>query len=217
MRSGGVGDLSPEFKEFIGNAKAKGRKLVVMGFSSMPVPREKILEIASMMCSECVSKPCVIALVGRRPPGEPPLDPEIQEKSQRLKAEGSLLEAAGAPFGKLFPEMDTIIVHGGLGTTAEAMRAGVPVMITGVLLMDQRFWGLRTYQMGIGPEPAHIKFFSKDCVKNLDKALEPGSEWAKVAKDLPPKITGRTEDGVADNIDAVERLLKEWVSPFGLK
>lgn len=58
-------------------------------------------------------------------------------------------------------EMDCIIVHGGLGTTAEAMRAGVPVMITGVLLMDQRFWGLRTYQMGIGPEPVHIKAFSK--------------------------------------------------------
>lgn len=113
--------------------------------------------------------------------------------------------------------MDTIIVHGGLGTTAEAMRAGVPVMITGVLLMDQRFWGLRTHQMGIGPEPVHIKSFHKECVKNLDKALDPNSEWAKVAKELPPKITGRTEDGVSDNIEAVERLLKGWVSPFGLK
>lgn len=103
MRSGGVGDLTPEFKEFIGNAKAKGRKLVVMGFSSMPVPRDKILEIASLMCTDAQCKPCVIALVGRRPPGEPPLPLEIKEKSDQLKAEGSLLEAAGAPFGKLFP------------------------------------------------------------------------------------------------------------------
>eukprot|EP01127_Copromyxa_protea_P014440 TRINITY_DN4019_c0_g1_i2.p1 TRINITY_DN4019_c0_g1~~TRINITY_DN4019_c0_g1_i2.p1 ORF type:complete len:1029 (+),score=204.55 TRINITY_DN4019_c0_g1_i2:415-3087(+) len=215
LRSGGVGDLTPEFKQFIGNAKEKGRKLVVMGFSSMPVPRDKILEIACSMCSESQCKPCVIALVGRRPPGEPPLSPELQQRTQALKDEGSLLEAAGAPFGKLFPEMDTIIVHGGLGTTAEAMRAGVPVMITGVLLMDQRFWGLRTYQMGIGPEPVHIKAFQKDVVKNLDKALAPGSEWAKVAKELPPKISGKTEDGVQDNIDAVEKLLNEWVSPFG--
>jgi hypothetical protein len=51
-------------------------------------------------------------------------------------------------------------------------------------------------------------------VKNLDFALAPDSEWAKVARELPPKITGKTEDGVEDNIDAVERLLKEWVSPF---
>jgi hypothetical protein len=105
LRSGGVGDLNAEFKEFIGNAKAKGRKLIVMGFSSMPVPRDKILEIASTMCMESACKPCVIALVGRRPPGEPPLPPEVKEKSDMLKAEGSLLEAAGAPFGKLFPGM----------------------------------------------------------------------------------------------------------------
>jgi hypothetical protein len=40
-------------------------------------------------------------------------------------------------------------------------RLTIEVMITGVLLMDQRFWGLRTYQMGIGPEPVHIKSFHK--------------------------------------------------------
>lgn len=74
-----------------------------MGFSSMPVPRDKILEIACTMCTETACKPCVIALVGRRPPGEPPLSDDLKAKSDQLKAEGSLLEAAGAPFGKLFP------------------------------------------------------------------------------------------------------------------
>lgn len=56
--------------------------------------------------------------------------------------------------------MDTIIVHGGLGTTAEALRVGVPVIITGVLLMDQRFWGKRVNDLGVGPEPTHISSFS---------------------------------------------------------
>ncbi len=28
--------------------------------------------------------------------------------------------------------MDTIIVHGGLGTTAVALRAGVPTIVTGL-------------------------------------------------------------------------------------
>jgi len=179
----------------------------------MPVPRDKILEIGIQLATETESKPCVIALVGRRPPGEPPLPPEIEEMTAKLKKEGSLLEAAGAPFGLLFPELDAIIVHGGLGTTAEAMRAGVPVMITGVLLMDQRFWGLRVHQMEIGPEPVHIKAFSKLCVGYMDKALAKDSTWAAKAKLLPKEIEGRTEDGVFDNIEAVEGILDKWEFP----
>eukprot|EP01126_Amoeba_proteus_P060900 TRINITY_DN8113_c0_g1_i7.p1 TRINITY_DN8113_c0_g1~~TRINITY_DN8113_c0_g1_i7.p1 ORF type:complete len:703 (-),score=134.12 TRINITY_DN8113_c0_g1_i7:172-2280(-) len=214
LRSGGVGELTPQFKTFISDAKEAGKKLVVMGFSSMPVPRAKILEIAVSIAEETESKPCVIALVGRRPPGEPQLPGELEDKTEQLMREGQLLEAAGAPFGKLFPEMDCIIVHGGLGTTAEAMRTGVPVMITGVLLMDQRFWGLRVFQLGIGPEPVHIKTFHKECVKNIDKALSPNSEWANVAKDLPAKIQGTTDDGVHDNVEVLARLLDEWVSPW---
>lgn len=45
-------------------------------------------------------------------------------RAAELKEEGRLLEASAAPFGKLFPEMDLIIVHGGLGTSAEALRVG---------------------------------------------------------------------------------------------
>jgi UDP:flavonoid glycosyltransferase YjiC (YdhE family) len=56
--------------------------------------------------------------------------------------------------------MDCVIVHGGLGTTSEALKVGVPVIVTGVLLMDQRFWGKRVHDLGIGPEPVHIKNFA---------------------------------------------------------
>ena len=39
---------------------------------------------------------------------------------------------------------------GGLGTTAEALKAGTGIIVTGVLLMDQRFWGKRSCMLAVG-------------------------------------------------------------------
>ena len=73
------------------------------------------------------------------------------------------------------------MIHGGLGTTAEAIKAGKPCIVTGVLLMDQRFWGQRVYEMGVGPPPLSIRSFAKSCSKLVAEALSDGSAWAKTA------------------------------------
>ena len=57
--------------------------------------------------------------------------------------------------------MDAYIVHGGLGTTVEALRMKKPVAVTGILLMDQRFWGSVCHDKGVGPAPVHIDNFDK--------------------------------------------------------
>eukprot|EP01126_Amoeba_proteus_P058624 TRINITY_DN7584_c0_g1_i4.p1 TRINITY_DN7584_c0_g1~~TRINITY_DN7584_c0_g1_i4.p1 ORF type:complete len:323 (-),score=104.04 TRINITY_DN7584_c0_g1_i4:131-1099(-) len=184
-----------------------------MGFSSMPIPREEILKIAISIATETQAKPRVIALVGRRSPKEKEPKKEITTKSESLKSDGRLLEAAGAPYGKLFSEMSCIVVHGGLGTTAEALRVGVPVMVTGVLLMDQRFWGQRVHQLGVGPPPVHITNFHSVCVKYMDEALAKDSPWAarakEVAEEMSKELTKRsTDDGVEINVEIVEDLCK---------
>ena len=43
------------------------------------------------------------------------------------------LEVDRADFGLLFKEMDAFVVHGGLGTTVEAMRMRKPVAVTWAL------------------------------------------------------------------------------------
>ena len=53
------------------------------------------------------------------------------------------------------------MVHGGLGTTVEALRMRKPTAVTGILLMDQRFWGLVCYEKGVGPKPMHIEARSR--------------------------------------------------------
>jgi len=208
LRKGPTGDLTPKFVNFIKNAKEKGRKILAIGFSSMPVPRSTILEIVTLLAEKCEGSPAVIALVGNKDFSQDKIPKAVEEKAEELKKEGRILEEKGAPFGKLFPELDCIIIHGGLGTTAEALRVGVPVIVTGVLLMDQRFWGKRVYQLGYGPEPVHISDFPHVCVDLVNKALKPGCEWAEKAKIEAKKIIGESEDGVEENVRAFLELEK---------
>lgn len=57
-----------------------------------------------------------------------------------------------APHAWLFPRMAAVVHHGGAGTTAEGVRAGVPSIIVPFVL-DQPFWGARIKALGLGPDP----------------------------------------------------------------
>jgi UDP:flavonoid glycosyltransferase YjiC (YdhE family) len=183
---------------FIETAKSKGLPLIAIGFSSMPVSPSKIFRIVNLIAGS-ERKPAIIVLMGSLGSVKKPL----QDKIDVLKSEGRLLEERALPYSKLFPEMDCLIIHGGLGSTAEALRAGVPVIVTGVLLMDQRFWGKRVHKLGVGPEPVHITDFVHVCVDYVNKALEPGSDWLNKAKTISKEIRGESDDGVEENVRAL--------------
>ena len=133
--------MAAEYNNFIEQARAKRRPLVVMAFSSMPVSRETILTTALKMVDNCAPQPAVVAMIGSRPLEEVPQS--LQKRVDVAKQSGMLMEGRAAPFNLLLPQMDCNIIHGGLGTTAEALRAGKPIIVTGTLLMDQRFWGMQ--------------------------------------------------------------------------
>jgi sterol 3beta-glucosyltransferase len=64
-----------------------------------------------------------------------------------------------APHGWLFPRMAAVVHHGGAGTTAEGVRAGLPSVIL-PFAFDQAFWGARLRAMGVGPSPIPQKRLS---------------------------------------------------------
>eukprot|EP01126_Amoeba_proteus_P014961 TRINITY_DN16645_c0_g1_i1.p1 TRINITY_DN16645_c0_g1~~TRINITY_DN16645_c0_g1_i1.p1 ORF type:complete len:279 (+),score=76.96 TRINITY_DN16645_c0_g1_i1:1-837(+) len=172
----------------------------------MPIKREEIIKISILIASKCTKNPRVIALVGKQLHGK--LSSETQKKADSLKSKGILLEASGAPFGKLFPEMNAVVIHGGLGTTAEALRAGIPIIVTGSMLMDQRFWGAHCYNLGIAPPPCHISEFPSVCVGHVDQALKEDNVWALKAKEIAKEMCERLvkecevmaeTDGVSDD------------------
>ena len=66
-----------------------------------------------------------------------------------------------APHSWLFPRMAAVVHHGGAGTTAEGLRAGVPAVIV-PFVFDQPFWGARVKALGLGPEPIPQKKLTAD-------------------------------------------------------
>jgi sterol 3beta-glucosyltransferase len=96
-----------------------------------------------------------------------------------------------APHAWLFPQMTAVIHHGGAGTTAAGLRAGVPSIIV-PSSNDQFAWGRRIHELGAGSKPIPRKNLT---VAKLADAIKQvmTKEIIITAKDLGNKI--RTEKG----------------------
>lgn len=57
-----------------------------------------------------------------------------------------------APHDRLLPQMSAALHHGGAGTTAASLRAGLPTIIC-PFFGDQPFWSRRVADLGAGPAP----------------------------------------------------------------
>lgn len=62
----------------------------------------------------------------------------------------TILRLEAAPHDWLFPRLAAVVHHGGAGTTAASLRAGVPTIIV-PHMADQPFWGRRVHALGVGP------------------------------------------------------------------
>jgi sterol 3beta-glucosyltransferase len=56
------------------------------------------------------------------------------------------------PHDWLFPQMAAVVHHGGAGTTATSLRAGVPSIVV-PFFADQPTWAQRVHALGVGPKP----------------------------------------------------------------
>jgi len=109
-----------------------------------------------------------------------------------------------APHTWLFPRMAAVIHHGGAGTTAAAMRAGVPSIIIPILA-DQPYWGQRVYELGIGTKPIPRGKLTVDSLTAaIQEATTNHTMWNKGAE-LSQKIAA--EDGVSEAVIAIKSFL----------
>ncbi len=105
------------------------------------------------------------------------------------------------PYGWLFPQMAAVVHHGGSGTTAFGLRAGIPELVV-PFTFDQFYWGARIYTLGVGPRPIP---FRRLTAKNLASAfgqMVGGAEMRARADELGRVI--RAENGVAAAVEAIE-------------
>jgi len=109
-----------------------------------------------------------------------------------------------APHDWLFPRMAAVVHHGGAGTTAAGLRAGVPSIIT-PFTADQPFWGRRAAELGVGPTPIHRRrLTARNLAGAITRAVNDPEMRARAAV-LGKKI--RDENGVTHAVNVIEQHL----------
>ncbi|NTW29119.1 MAG: glycosyltransferase family 1 protein [Coriobacteriia bacterium] len=106
------------------------------------------------------------------------------------------------PHAWLFSRMTAIVHHGGAGTTAAALSAGVPSIVTPVM-GDQAFWAGCVSGLGVGPKAVPRR---KLTVERLSRAIEAAvSDSAMRARSANLGEQIRAEDGITKAVDLIER------------
>ncbi len=106
------------------------------------------------------------------------------------------------PHTWLFPRMAAVVHHGGVGTTAAGLAAGVPSIVT-PFFADQPFWGQRVYELGVGPKPiARRRLTADNLTEAIGRAVS-DEEMRKRAASLGTSI--RAENGVAQAVAIIEQ------------
>jgi UDP:flavonoid glycosyltransferase YjiC (YdhE family) len=115
----------------------------------------------------------------------------------------SICVAEYAPFSGLFPRAALVVHQGGVGTTAQCLRAGKPMLIM-PYSHDQPDNARRMRRLKVGLSIMKARYTPGRVARKLAKMLvNPGlaQQAARVAEQL------KQEDGVKSACDALERLL----------
>ncbi|WP_158591159.1 glycosyltransferase [Kocuria tytonis] len=108
------------------------------------------------------------------------------------------------PHDALFRHVRAVVHHGGAGTTAAAVRAGVPSVVV-PHFADQFYWGSRLHALGVAPRPLRRQALTGPRLARLIReALDPAV--AARAELLAERV--RAEDGCGRAVHQVE----EWLS-----
>jgi UDP:flavonoid glycosyltransferase YjiC (YdhE family) len=100
----------------------------------------------------------------------------------------------------LFPRTAAVVHHGGAGTTAAGLRAGVPSVVC-PFFSDQPFWGTRVALLGAGPAPLPVRRLTAAALAGrvAQAVRDPGIRAA--AARLGERL--RAEDGIARACEAL--------------
>jgi len=114
-----------------------------------------------------------------------------------------------APHEWLFPQVAAVIHHGGAGTVAAALRAGVPQMIF-PFFGDQFFWAQRVLALGVGLVNFHSKSVTSAKVKEAMITLILDVKIRMQSEQLGDII--RSENGVERAVKVFHQLVNRYSS-----
>ena len=180
----GTGDWRPPVH--LADFLAGGPPPVYVGFGSLGGWTSREVVGAALSALERSGKRGVLATGGGRVPSGVPDDVCVIES---------------APHEWLFPRMAAVVHHGGVGTTAEGLRAGTPCVICPTTMNDQLFWGRRVFELGVGPEPIPQKKLTAEKLLHAIRVATEDDRVRERAAALGEKI--RAERGVARAVEVI--------------
>lgn len=103
-------------------------------------------------------------------------------------------------YAAVFPACRAIVHHGGSGTTAASLRAGVPSLILWTLI-DQQLWGAMVKRLKVGTTRRMVGTTHRSLVTGLRQILT--SEYQTRAREFAPRMT-KSHESVSRAADLME-------------
>ena len=110
-----------------------------------------------------------------------------------------------APFGQILPRAAAIVHQGGVGTTGQSLRAGVPELVI-PFNHDQPDNAFRVARLGVGRTISRTKYNARTAARELEILLTEKS-YAERAAAIGAQV--RSEDGAATAADAIEDFIAD--------
>lgn len=167
-----------------------GKPPIYFGFGSASVqsPAETVAVIADA-CAELGERALIYCGTG---------GPELPSRPDHVKLVGQV------NYTKILPMCRAAVHHGGAGTTAAGLRAGLPTLILWDVA-DQFIWATQVKRLQVGSARRLSNVSRKSLVEQLRKILAPDCKAR--AREIAPRMTSPTV-GVAAAADLLERTVR---------
>lgn len=165
---------------------AAGTPPIFFGFGSMPVESSAdTMAMISAACAELGERALICSGSSDFTDGS---------NSERVKVVGAMNYAAA------FPSCRAVVHHGGVGTTAAGLRAGVPTLVLPTWA-DQSIWAAQVRRLKVGSARPLSKTSQNSLVSDLRTILSP--ECVARAREIATQMT-KSAESVAVAADRVE-------------
>ncbi|HBY76474.1 MAG TPA: glycosyl transferase, partial [Cyanobacteria bacterium UBA11148] len=182
--SEGGAELTPELKEFLNAGEAP--IIFTLGSAAVMAPGNFYEE--SIQAAKRLNRRAVL-LIGKNPPPD-----HLSE---------GIIAVKYTPYSQIFPRACVIVHQGGIGTTAQALRAGCPTLVM-PYTHDQPDNAARVERLGTSQIIPRKQYSAVRVAKQLHQLLDTPNYGAKAAE------IGRiiqSENGVGVACDAIEKQL----------
>ncbi len=173
---------------------AEGTPPIFFGFGSMPV--EYAADTLTMIGAACAQL------------GERALVCAGGSDFSRVPHFDHVKVVRAMNYASIFPSCRAVVHHGGAGTTAVGLRAGVPTLILSTDLF-QTMWGIRVKRLKVGTAGRFSTATQESLVADLRTILAP--QYAARAREIATRMTKPSEAvgvaaDLAENFARVRRL-----------